>query len=206
MKRIQQLNKHLNLSVYLANSIITGLLLTCVMCPHMSFAQQQQTYYCFSYFKLLPGKEHELRKMIATVDVKVQQNRVNSGTISSWYLYEVFSPMGSSVEYDYVMITNTTSFKNSFESPYTFDSALKKTFPGKDAKFFADYYSRQNETWRLVKQEVYAVIAVADSSFPGGPQLKYIVIDFMQPKPGMGHSILGRKLTLSGLFTRSGLN
>lgn len=67
MKRIQQLNEHLNLSVYLANFIITGLLLTCMMCPHMSFAQQQRTYYSFSYFKLSPGKEHEVRKMIETV-------------------------------------------------------------------------------------------------------------------------------------------
>lgn len=186
MKRIQQLNEHLNLSVYLANFIITGLLLTCMMCPHMSFAQQQRTYYSFSYFKLSPGKEHEVRKMRETVDAKVQQNRVNGGAISSWYLYTILSPIGNSAEYDYVEITTTNSFKNSFESPYTFDSALKKTFPGRDSKFFADYYSRQNETWRLVKQEIYAGIAVADSSFPGGSQLKYIVIDFMQPKPGMG--------------------
>jgi hypothetical protein len=186
MKSDQQLNKPFNLPVYIANFIIKGLLLTCMMCPHMSFAQQQQTYYCFSYYKILPGKDHELRKMMETVDAKVQQNRVNNGAISSWYLYEVLSPTGSSAEYDHVVITTTNSFKNSFESPYTFDSALKKTFPGKDAKFFADYYSRQNETWRLVNQEIYAGIAVADSSFPGGSSLKYIVIDFMQPKPGMG--------------------
>ncbi|HET9435160.1 MAG TPA: hypothetical protein VFO37_15450 [Chitinophagaceae bacterium] len=186
MKWNQQRDKPFNLPVYFANLIITGLLLTCMMCTQMSFAQQQQTYYCFSYYKILPGKEHELRKLIETVDAKVQQNRVNSRAISSWYLYELFSPIGSSAEYDYVVITTTNRFKKSFESNYAFDSALKKTFPGKDAKFFADYYSRKNETWRLVKQEVYAGIAVADSSFPGGSQLKYIVVDFMQPKPGMG--------------------
>ena len=186
MKWNQQLSKPYNLFVYFANFIITGLLLTCMACPHMSLAQPQQTYYCFSYYKILPGKEQELNKILETVDAKVQQNRVNSGAISSWYLYEVFSPVGNSAEYDYVEIATTNSFKNSFESPYTFDNALKKTFPGKDSKFFADYYYRQNQTWRLVKQEVYAGIAVADSSFPVGSQLKYIVIDFMQPKPGMG--------------------
>ena len=166
--------------------LIAGFLLSFFCNVAATFAQQQQTFYSFSYYKIMPGKEQELRSMMKTVDAKVQQERVNSGAISSWYLYEVFSPIGSSAEYDYVVITATNSFKNSFESPYTFDSALKKTFPGKDAKFFADYYSRQNETSRLVKQEVYAGIAVADSSFPGGSQLKYIVIDFMQPKPGMG--------------------
>ena len=169
-----------------AKFIIKGLLWICMIYPGLIYAQQQQTFYSFSYYKIQADKEHELRNMMEAVDSKVQLNRVNNGAISSWYLYEVINPIGSSAEYDYVMITTANSFKNIFESPYTFDSALKKTFLGKDAKFFADYYSRQNVTWRLVKQEIYAGIAVADSSFPGGSQLKYIVTDFMQPKSGMG--------------------
>lgn len=111
---------------------------------------------------------------------------MHGGAISSWFLYTILSPIGNSAEYDYVEITTTNSFKNSFESPYTFDSAMKKTFPGRDSKFFADYYSRQNEHGDWLSRKIYAGIAVADSSFPGGSQLKYIVIDFMQPKPGMG--------------------
>ncbi len=168
------------------NFIIGGLLLLCMIYPNMTFAQQQLTFYSFSYYKILPGKEYELRSMMEAVDSRVQQDRVNSGAISAWYLYQVLSPTGSSAEYDYVMITTTNSVKNTFETPYTFDSAFKKTFPGKDAKFFADYHSRQTGVWRLIKQEVYVGMAVADSSFPGGFQLKYIVTDFMQPKPGKG--------------------
>lgn len=134
----------------------------------------------------MPGKEHELGSMMKAVDSKVQQERVNKGAISSWYFYEVLNPTGSSAEYDYVMITTANSFKNTLETPYTFDSAFKKTFPGQDVNFFGNYYSAQTAVWKLVKQEIYAGLAVADSSFPGGSQLKYIVTDFMQPKPEKG--------------------
>jgi hypothetical protein len=187
MNWTQKSHKLFNLFIYFASAkfIISGLLWICMIYSGTTYAQQQ-TFYSFSYYKILPGKEHELRRTMGAVDSRVQQNRVNSGAVSSWYLYEVLNPAGSSAEYDYVMITTANSFKNTFETPYTFDSAFKKTFPGKDAKFFADYYSRQTEAWKLVKQEIYAGLAVADSSFPGGFQLKYIVTDFMQPKPGVG--------------------
>jgi hypothetical protein len=154
--------------------------------PSMTLAQQQQTFHCISYYKISAGKEHELRTIMNAVDSRVQQERVNNGAIGSWYLYEVLNPTGSNAEYDYVMITTASSFKNTIETSYTFDSAFKKIFAGKDAKFFVDYYSRLSEGRKLVKQEIYAGLAVADSSLPGGSQLKYIVTDFMQPKPGMG--------------------
>ncbi|HJS53214.1 MAG TPA: hypothetical protein VJ765_01685, partial [Chitinophagaceae bacterium] len=131
MKKTQQLNR----------LVIGGLLFVCTIYPHMISAQQQQTFYSFSYYKIMPGKEHELGSMMKAVDSKVQQERVNKGAISSWYFYEVLNPTGSSAEYDYVMITTANSFKNTLETPYTFDSAFKKTFPGKDFNFFADYYS-----------------------------------------------------------------
>lgn len=180
-----KLNEPLTVSNNFASAkiLISGLLWICMIWPAETSAQ---TFYSFSYYKIAPGKEHELRRMLESVDYRVQQARVNREAITSWYLYEVLSPTGSSAEYDRLIITTSNSFKNIFESPYTFDSALKKTFPEKDAKFFADYYSRQMESWKLIKQEVYAGMAVADSSFPAGSQLKYIVSDFMQPKPGMG--------------------
>src|SRR4030095_10720979 len=158
MKWNQELNKPFNISVYFAfsNFIIGGLLLACMIYPGITSAQPQQTFHCFSYYKILPGKEHELRSMVEAVDSKVQQERVNSGAISAWYLYEVLSPSGSSAEYDYVIVTTTNRYKSIFESLYTFDSALKKIFPGKDAKFFADYDSKVIGVCRLVKEEIYA--------------------------------------------------
>lgn len=163
-----------------------GLLWTGMIFCATSSAQQQLTFYNFSYYKIVPGKAKELRSMIETVDARVQQNRINNGAISSWYLYEVLSPVGTSTEYDYVMITTTNNVKNSFETSYTFDSAFKKTFQGKDSKFFADYDLKQVGAWRLVKEEIYYGLALADSSFPAGMKLKYIVTDFMEPKPGKG--------------------
>src|SRR4030095_3605157 len=176
MKWNQEPNRSLSLSFPAwARLTIGGLLVASMVYPNMTSAQQQQIFYCVSYYKISPGKERELQNTMTTVDSKVQQERVNKGAISSWYLYEVLSPIGSSAEYDYVMITTSNSFKNTFETLYTFDNAFKKIFARKDAKFFADYNSRLAGTWKLVKQEIYAGLAVADSSLPSGSQLKYIV-------------------------------
>jgi len=183
-----KLNKQFNLSIYfaLANFITGGLLLACIVYPGIISAQAQRTWYRFSYYKILPGKERELRSMMETVDAKVQQERVNSGAITGWYVYEMLSPTGSSAEYDYVTVTATNSHNSIFETTYTFDSAFKKIFPGKDAKFFADYYSKLSIVCSLAKEEVYAEFAVADSSSQDGFKFKYLIVDFMQPKPEKG--------------------
>ncbi len=181
---ISKLNKQFALSRYFANVnfIIGSLLLACMICPYITSAQQQ-TFYCVTYYKILPGKESELQSAMENVDAKVQKERVNKGAISGWYLYKVLSPSGSSTEYDYVSITIVNRYKNIFETPYTFDSAFRKTFPGKDVNFFADYHSKNTALCKTVKEEIYTGLALADSSTINGFPYKYVVVDFMQPKP-----------------------
>jgi len=149
----------------------------------MTSAQQSPTYYRISYYKVIPGKEEKLHSLVRDVDAKVQQARINTSAISGWYFYELLSPSGSSTDYDYMAITIINRYKSIFDPSYTFDSALKKTFPKNDAKFFDDYYSQSNGMMKLIKEEVYTGIALADSSSKDGFQSKYIVSDFMQPKP-----------------------
>src|SRR5215470_11325476 len=150
--------------------------------PKLSFAQQQQSFHSVSYYKIKPGEEQTLRSTMQAVDSKVQQERANKGAISGWYLYEVLSPCGSGAEYNYVVVTIANHYKDVFETPYTFDSALKKIYHGKDENFFSGYYSRMTGVWTLVKEEVYVALALADSTSHGFTS-KYIVADFMQPKP-----------------------
>ena len=173
-----------NLSNY---SVSTNFIVRVVLIAGMIFptktSAQQPTYYHISYYKAVPGKEDELQGVMMNVDVKVQQARINSGAISGWYFYKLLSPSGSSTEYDYMTVTIIKGYKNIFDSPYSFDNALKKTFSDKDAKFFADYRSRSNDIRKLIKEEIYLGLAFADSSSKDGFQSKYIVSDFMQPKP-----------------------
>jgi hypothetical protein len=159
------------------------LLLICTICAHLTFAQQQQTYYRISYYKAVPGREHELYSMMTSVDARVQQARIDGKAISGWYFFKLLSPSGTSTEYDYMTVTIINSYKKIFDSPYPFDSALKKTFTNKDGKFFSDYRSRSNEIRKLIKEEIYLGLALADSSSKDGFQSKFIVSDFMQPKP-----------------------
>jgi hypothetical protein len=153
-----------------------------MICPGATFSQQQ-SFHCFSYYKVLPGKAKEVRSMLETVDYRVQQERANSGAISAWYLFEMLSPTGASAEYDFIVVATTKRYREIYETPYSFDSAFKKVFRGKDSKFFADYYSKLAGSFRLVREEIYAGVAAADSSTPGEFQFKYLVADYMQPKP-----------------------
>jgi hypothetical protein len=130
----------------------------------------------------VPGKEHELHSLMTNVDAKVQQTRINAGTISGWYSYKLLSPSGSSTDYDYMTVTIINRYKHIFDPPLTFDSAFKRTFPEKDARFFTNCHMQSNEVRKLIKEEIYAGIALADSSSKDGFQSKYIISDFMQPK------------------------
>lgn len=184
-KMDEETNNPLDRFIYsvCANFIVRALLLACIICPGIASAQRPSTYYCISYYKVVPGKEDEFHRMMMNVDAKVQQARINAGAISGWYFYKLLSPSGSNTDYDCMTITIVNRFKNIFDSPYTFDSALKKTNPNKDVKFFADYHFQSNEIRKLIKEEIYTGLALADSSSKDGFQSKYIVSDFMQPKP-----------------------
>ena len=131
----------------------------------------------------MPGKEEVLQSMMTNVDARVQQTRIIGGAVLGWYTYKLLSPAGTSTDYDYMTITIVNRYKQIFEPTYSFDSAWKKTFPKKDAQYLINYHSRMNEACKLVKEEIYAGIALADSSSTDGFQSKYIISDFMQPKP-----------------------
>jgi hypothetical protein len=136
-----------------------------------------------SYYKVVPGKEEVLHNMMTSVDAKVQQERINGSAILGWYMYKLLSPAGTSADYDYMTVTIVNRYKHLFEPTYTFDSALKRTFSKKDTKFLTDYRTQLNEARKLIKEEIYAGVALADSSSQDGFQSKYIISDFMQPKP-----------------------
>ncbi len=157
--------------------LLTGLF------PQIVVSQQPTTYYRISYYKVVPGKEELLNSMMTSVDRKVQQVRVDGGAIKGWYAFKLLSPAGTSTEYDYMTVTIIDRYKYIFEPTYTFDSALKKTFSSKGSQFIGSYRSRLTDARELVKEEIYAGIALADSSTKDGFQSKYIVSDFMQPKP-----------------------
>ena len=173
---------HRGKAVYIV-LIITGLLLTGIILPGSIFSQQPTTFYRISYYKVVPGKEEVLHSMTKNVDAQVQQARIKAGAILGWYMYKLLSPAGTSADYDYMTVTIVKRYKHIFEPIYSFDSALNKTFSKKGAQFLKDYHSRLNESRKLVKEEIYAGIALADSSSKDGFQSKYIISDFMQPKP-----------------------
>ena len=124
-----------------------------------------------------------MHSLVTNLDARAQQARINADVISGWYFYKLLSPKGTSTDYDYMTVTIIKRYKHIFEPTYSFDSALKKTSSKKDTQFLTSYYRRLNESRKLIKEEIYAGVALADSSSRDGFQSKYIISDFMQPKP-----------------------
>lgn len=164
--------------------IIVAIIL--LMQPKVMVAQANPTLYSSVYFfKVNPGKGDQFMNLMKDVNSKVQEERCKSGNLAGWYLYRVLMPAGSQSEYDYAAVSIVTKFKNLFEDPYPFDSALHKVFAGKDEKFFTDFYEKSTEARTIVKRQIYSAISFADSSkLQNADPYKYIELAFMKSKPG----------------------
>ena len=150
------------------------------------YAQEgQAVYHSVMFFKVNPGKNDQFLNQMREINSKVQQERCKSGHWLGWFFYQVLMPTGSESEYDYTTVSITNKFKNLFEDPYPFDSALHKAFPGQDEKFFDNFYDQSRENRKFVKRQVYGAIGFADSAaLQNSRPAQYIELAFMKSKPG----------------------
>jgi hypothetical protein len=177
-------------------AVIFIITISLLLLPGPVCAQQNPTLYSNVYFfKVNPGKGDLFMSLMKEVNSKIQEERCKSGHWAGWYLYRVVMPAGSASEYDYAAVSLTTKFKNLFDDPYPFDSALHKAFAGKDEKFFTDFYQKSTEARTIVKRQIYSAISFADSSKlqTGGPY-KYLELAFMKSKPGKTNEYIKKEV------------
>lgn len=163
-----------------------------------AFAQQAApgqppaTYVVLHYMKVAPGKAEEYLRLEQQVWKPVHQDRVKNKSMVSWRLYEVPYTADPRREYDYVTAniydnvaaTEGNGVLEVFQRRYTAREAtanLTRTSAARDVV--------RAEVWRLVDQT-----APASPSDRAAPAPKYLMVDFMQSKPGGNYVALERDI------------
>lgn len=141
-------------------------------------AQDDQIYYVFDYMKVEPGMQADYLKLEKAWK-KMHASSVKNGAYDSWTLTQVVSPLGTSVEYNYVTRIKITGDKQlaaymSSGGPGDWQSLL--TAEEKDL------VNRTDEIRTFVKSEVWSnVDRVLDENMEDA---KVSVVNFFKTKAG----------------------
>jgi hypothetical protein len=144
------------------------------------------------YMKVAPGKTDEYVRLEQQVWKAFHQQRVNNKQMVAWGLYDVPFTADTHREYDYV---TANVFDNMAATEGTgMLAAFQRLHPGKAGTTLLTQTdaARQivrSELWRLLDQT--APRTAADAS---APPSKYIIVDFMQSKPGVDYVAVEREL------------
>lgn len=152
---------------------------------HIVFAQvTEPVYMLVEYMKISSGQEAQYLELEQAWK-KLHQERVASGTITGWNLYNVRFPEGTDREYDYVTVTTFGSLDN-VEIPYP-DNVLESVMVnGK----LPEIYEKTDQIRSLVNGELWRQIeAVQPETLPSTPS-KFVLLDVMKVAPGMGDDYL----------------
>jgi len=144
-----------------------------------SFAQHGDDIYMqVDYMKTLEGAHDDYIWMENMIYKPIHQERINTGEIVGWYLYEVQYPSGADTEYDFVTLTAYANFSlmDEFGTPYS--EILSKAHPDKSEEEIAKY---ARDTRKLVKSEVIK----SYERFPLNPDkpAKSLLVDYMKVAP-----------------------
>ena len=145
-----------------------------------------------SYMKVAPGKTDEYVRLEQQVFKPFHQQRVNNKQMVAWALYEVPFTADPHRDYDYVTV-NVYDNMAAAEAPGMI-AEFQRLHPGKAGTTLltqtdAARQTVRSELWRLVDQT--APRTAADAS---GPPSKYIIVDYMQSKPGVDYVAVEREL------------
>ncbi len=74
-------------------------------CAVLAAQQAPSGFHAVNCVKIKPEKSTEFHRWVANVVTKLAQSRVESGTISTWYLLRAVEPAGKSAECDYLTVS-----------------------------------------------------------------------------------------------------
>ena len=148
------------------------------------WAQQQpaknKPYLVIDYMKILPGKAADANQVEREIWGPIHQERVKSGKIDFWRVYQCQFPSGSENEYDYVTITQYPSFAE-LDAPYGGFTAetLARIHPSMK---LGELTTRTEAVRKLVREDVVSV----EQTTSGWPGTKVGVLNavYVKTQPG----------------------
>ncbi|MDH5381197.1 MAG: hypothetical protein OEW75_10110, partial [Cyclobacteriaceae bacterium] len=143
-------------------------------------SQPETTYFTFDYMKVKPGKYADYVKTEA-VWKKIHQAKIKAGMADGWSFYQVASPSGSNVEYDFVTVNvfrGNKQLAGFYEGEY-----FPKGWESLLTKEELELVNNTATTRSIVKSEVwYYVDGVFKEDW--GKNSNIFVFNFMATKPG----------------------
>lgn len=160
------------------------LFIACLCCCFSLKLQAQQerpiTYAVVNYMKVLPENEGEYLTLERSVFRKLHKERIAKGQLFGWYLFQVLSPFGDEMKYNYVTV-----------DMYLAEKGLQAHFESWDIDFekilTEEELNKTKETDQLrtiLKREVFEYrdgVWKDDYRRPA----KFTVINYMKLKPDL---------------------
>lgn len=165
-----------NIISYFAMSIL------CLFLSH-SMTAQDKLYHSFDYMNVEPGN-HQDYIALEKAWKKIHEYNIKEGNIVGWEFAKVLSPVGASVDYNYVTRTSVRagkqfeSFMESFPMPEDLSSILSPSE--------LELVNRTGQLRTYVKNEIYSV---AEAVLPiGYADSKIHVFNYFDHPKGGGRS------------------
>ena len=159
------------------------LLVALLMSSYFLVAQtsQEALYLIVETMKATAGKSAEYVKAEKDVWKIIHQERLKQGLIRGWYFYEVLSPSGSSVTYDYITVTVIQGWKK-IENPWgdMLTGGAVKLLSKQQLEVYNETLKLRNLLNRSVFMRADFVSAALNSS-----PTKYQIVNYMKIKEGM---------------------
>lgn len=173
-------------------TVVLFVLALSVIIPVKVNAQaDKRQYVVIEYIKVKPAMRANFVKLQKEVWKKVEQEKVKLGKISSWELYEVLYPAGSTAEYNYVMYHKVTGWNAIEGISESNDEIFRKLLSKEQLAMMESSY----EIEELAKKEVWQVedkITRADYV----PPSKYHLANFMSIADGKWDDYMEMEKTL----------
>jgi hypothetical protein len=153
-----------------------------VLQPAHTKAQDSSNYFSVSYIKLKdPANAEQYESGLTDYSKKMVEYRVKNNAITGWYLWKVIMPVGTSAEYDYVVVVSSKDPQVLMDDT-TMSAVFKAVYPDdKNQSVRQSMISTLNSLRTVVKKEIYSNV----TGFAGqGKMPSYVEVDYMKPAAG----------------------
>jgi hypothetical protein len=140
-------------------------------------AQDSTNYFSVSYIKLKdPSNAQQYETDLVDFNKKALEYRVKNNLISGWYLWKVVMPVGTSSEYDYVVVISSKDIQVLLDDT-TMAASFKAAYPDNTETLRQSMTSTLNGMRTIVKREIYSNLAAFNDQ---GKMPPYVEVDYMK--------------------------
>ena len=156
------------------------LILAFLLSPLFTFSQNvdKGPIYVFTYMKSTPGQTQDYINCETKVWKKIHQELKKKGEINDWSFWQVVSPIGSEVGYDFVLVKVLPDWKGIEESP-DYTSVFNKMDWSREER---ELFAKTSTLRTIVKSETYLYEGGVENGRED--RANFAALNYMKTPPG----------------------